>query len=60
MFADPEVQPSLLADIAVRQVEAQVELQLVIARLHVRAQLVEGFVVLGLPQVRQFMDDDHP
>ncbi len=49
----------LLPDIEMRQVEAQIELQLVIAGLHVRAQLVERLVVLGFLQMRQFMDHDH-
>ncbi len=42
----------LLFDMTMSQVETQIELQLVIARLHVRAQLVERLVVLGFPQVR--------
>src|SRR5918993_4239409 len=45
--------------VQVSQVEPQIEFQLVIVGLHVRAQLVEGLVVLGFLQVRQFMHHDH-
>lgn len=47
------------AELALRKVQAQIELQLVILRRHVRTQLVERLVVLAFPQVRQFMHDDH-
>lgn len=50
---------SLPPDIKVRQVEAQIELQLVVVGRHVRAQLVKRFVVLGFLHVRQFMHHDH-
>jgi hypothetical protein len=42
-----------------RQVQAQIELQLVVVRRQVRAQLVEGLVVLGFPEVRQLTHHDH-
>jgi hypothetical protein len=42
-----------------RQIKAQIELQLVVVRCHVRAQPVEGLVVLGFLQVRQLMHHDH-
>jgi hypothetical protein len=43
----------------VRQVQPQIELQLVIVRFHVRAQGVEGLVVFGFLQVREFVHHDH-
>ena len=43
----------------VGQVQAQVELQLVVVGHHVRAQLVERLVVLEFLQVRQFVHHDH-
>ena len=46
-------------DIEMRQIEAQIELQLVVVGRHVRAQLVKRFVVLGFLHVRQFMHHDH-
>ena len=50
---------SLPPDIEMRQIEAQIELQLVVVGRHVRAQLVKRFVVLGFLHVRQFMHHDH-
>ncbi|KAF7963214.1 hypothetical protein AWV80_12445 [Cupriavidus sp. UYMU48A] len=44
---------------APRQEQPRVELQLVVARLHVLAQPVEGLVVLALLQVSDFVHDDH-
>ncbi|KAG1250393.1 hypothetical protein G6F68_012826 [Rhizopus microsporus] len=41
------------------QVQAGVEFQLQVVRLHVLAQLVEGLVVVGFLQVGQFMHHDH-
>ena len=46
-------------NIKLRQIKPQIELQLVIVRRHVRAQLVKRFVVLGFLHVRQFMHHDH-
>jgi hypothetical protein len=43
-----------------RQPQTGIELQLVVLRLHMAAQLIEGFVVLFLLQVRQLMHHDHP
>ena len=42
-----------------REIQAQVELELVVVGRHVRAQLVERLVVLVLLQVSQFVHDDH-
>ena len=47
------------AQFALREFETQVEFELVIRRLHVPAELVEGLVMRPLLQVRQFVDDDH-
>ena len=41
------------------QVNAYLKLKLVVGRLHVGAELVEGFVVAAFSQVGEFMDDDH-
>jgi hypothetical protein len=41
------------------QVNAYLKLKLVVSRLHVGAELVEGFVVTAFAQVGEFMDDDH-
>jgi hypothetical protein len=50
---------SCLHNIKLRQVQPQIEFKLVVVGLHVRAQLVEGLVVLGFLQVRQFVHHDH-
>ena len=41
------------------QVNAYLKLKLMVGRLHVGAELVEGFVVAAFSQVSEFMDDDH-
>src|SRR5579859_7628821 len=46
--------------IAPGQVQTKVEFLLVVVRLHVLAQLVEGLVVFGLFEVRQLVHHDHP
>lgn len=43
----------------VRQVDPQVKFQLVVVGRHVGTQLVEGAVVLALPEVRQLVHRDH-
>ncbi len=43
-----------------REVQAHIELKLVVPGLHVHAQLVERLVMLANPQVGQFMHGDHP
>jgi len=45
--------------LAVHQVGPQIEFKLVVARLHVLAQLIERLVVLRFAQVRQLMYHDH-
>lgn len=39
--------------------QADIELELVVVRLHVRAQGAERLVMPALPGVRQFMNNDH-
>ena len=49
----------LVAAIEMRQVQPRIELELVVVGFHVLAELVEGFVVAGLFEVGEFVDDDH-
>lgn len=42
-----------------REVEAQIELDLPVIWLHVLTELIEGFVVLLFPEVRELVDNDH-
>ena len=45
--------------LARRQPQAQVELELVVGRFHVLAQLVESPVMFPLLEMGEFMNDDH-
>lgn len=42
------------------EVEAGIELQLVVVGFHVGAEFVKGLVMLFLFEVGQFVDNDHP
>ena len=46
--------------IEMRQVQAHIEFELVVLRLHARAQRIESLVVLAHAKVREFVHDDHP
>ena len=46
--------------VQVRQVHAQLKLNLVILRLHISAELVKSLVVIAFLEVRQFVHRDHP
>src|SRR5690348_15421172 len=46
--------------IAMREIEPQVEFDLMVARLHQFTQPIERLVVIALLQMRELMHDDHP
>ena len=46
-------------EFAMREIQAQVEFDLVITRLHEFAQPIKRLVVIAFLQMRKFMHDDH-